>query len=86
MAKKMTYIDCDELTVRIAEGCMGNTRPAGMSARDAVEDIRRLNADALEGFKSAAFKAAEYIAECCNAANPGSVEVKRVIVETTATQ
>jgi hypothetical protein len=83
---KITYIDCDELTVRIAEGCIWNTRPVGMSARDVVESIRGLNADALAGFQGAAFKAAEYIAECCNAVNPGSVEVKRVIVESTATQ
>lgn len=77
---KMTYIDVDELIVRIGEGCMGNKRPAGMSAREAVESIRSLNVDALAGFEAAAFKAAEYIAECCNAVNPGSVEIKRVIL------
>lgn len=80
---KMTYIDVDELIVRIGEGCMGNKRPAGMSARDAVESIRSLNADALAGFEAAAFKAAEYIAECCNAVNPGSIEVKRFVVRDT---
>lgn len=82
----MTYIDCDELTVRIAEACMGNKRPAGFSAQRSIEDIRRLNAEALDGFRRASLAAAEYIAECCNAVHPGSVEIKHVSVETRNTQ
>lgn len=82
----MTYIDCDELAVRIGEACMGNRRPARFTARQAFEDIKRLNPDAANGFMAAARSAAEYIAECCNANHPGSVEVKSVVVESTRTQ
>ena len=86
MTPGMTYIDVDELIVRIGEGCMGNRRPAGMSAREAVESIRSMSPESLAGFERAALRAAEYIAECCNAINPGSMEVKRVAVGSTATQ
>lgn len=77
----MTYIDTQELAVRIGEACMGNRRPAGMNADDAIKDIRRISPEGAAGLERAALAAAEYIAECCNANRPGSVEVKRVLVE-----
>lgn len=76
----MTYIDCDELAVRIGEACMGNRRPHGFTASEALRSIERLNPDAAYSFMRAARSAAEYIAGCCNADNPGSVEVKSVLV------
>ena len=42
----MTYIDCDELAVRIAESCIGMERPAGKSARESFEHIRRCDSHA----------------------------------------
>lgn len=77
----MTNIDVAELTVRIAESCMGNRRPEGMSAADALSQLRKLDPETVRGFERAALAAANYIAECCNAENPGSVEVKAVFVE-----
>lgn len=71
----MTYIDVNELTVRIAEACMGNKRPARMTAKEALKDIERLNPDAAVGFTNAALAAVTFIAESCNANHPGSVEV-----------
>ena len=85
-AMPMTYIDTEELAVRIGEACMGNRRPAGMSTADAMKSLREMSAESAAGFERAALAAAEYIAECCNAVTPGSVEVTRVVVETRATQ
>lgn len=76
----MTYIDTTELAVRIGEACMSNERPRGMTAIQAMESIRSLSAESALGFERAALAAAEYIAECVNAANPGQVEIKRVMV------
>lgn len=77
-----SYINCDELAVRIGEACMGNKRPNGMTAREAFDDLRRFEPNVAAGFMRAARAAAEYVAECCNAVNPGSVEVKTVTIET----
>lgn len=77
---KMTYIDTEELAVRIGEACMGNKRPAGMSAVDAIRSLRAMSAESAGGFMRAAIAAANFIAECCNAENPGSVEVKKIII------
>jgi hypothetical protein len=76
----ITYVDCDELTVRIAEACIGNQRPKGKSAQEALEQLRKLSPESVTGFQRAALSAAEYIAECCNANYPGSVEIKKIVV------
>lgn len=77
---KKTYIDMDELAARIGEACILNSRPPGCSARDAMRQMREIHPDSASGFERAALAAAKYIADCCNAANPGSVEVKPVII------
>lgn len=82
----MTYIDADELAVRIAEACMGNARPKGITAREAIEQLLAIDRDTARGFQRAALSVSEYIAECCNAEYPGSVEIRKITVETEATQ
>lgn len=76
----MTYIDTLELTVRIAEACMGNKRPINTTAEEAFAQLQEMDRETAAGFSRAAFVSATYIAECCNAANPGSVEIKRVLI------
>jgi hypothetical protein len=62
----MAYIDVAELTVRIAESCMGNRRPLGLSAEQSLAQLREMDADTADGFRRAALAAAEYVVECCN--------------------
>ena len=76
----MTYIDVDELTVRIGEACMSNKRPPNMTAQEALADLRRIDPQVASDFERAALAAVNFIAECCNANHPGSVEVKRVVL------
>lgn len=76
----MTFIDTEEMAVRIAESCMSNKRPAGMSAREAMDQLRQLDPETAASFERAALAAAEYIAECVNENNPGQIEVVRVPV------
>ncbi len=75
----MTYIDTVELAVRIGEACMSNQRPNGMTVAQAMESIREMSPESADGFERAALAAAEYIAECVNAVNPGQVELKRIL-------
>lgn len=82
----MTYIDCDELAVRIGEAIMRNHRPKHMTARQAFEDIKRMNPDAAADFMSAGRAVADYIAECCNTNNPGQVEVASIADNNGGTQ
>jgi hypothetical protein len=67
MAKMFeTEIDRIELTLRIAEACLGMKRPAGMSATEALEQLRGVKPDIVAGFEKAAINAAEYLVECFN--------------------
>lgn len=75
-----TYIDTEELAVRIGEACMGNKRPNRFTARQAMDDIHRMSPYSAAGFERAALAAAKYIAECCNQVNPGSVEVTEYVI------
>lgn len=78
--RQKTYIDIDELTVRIGEACMGNQRPKGMTAPEAIRSMKHLCPEGVAGFSRAALAAAKYIAECCNANHPGSVEVQEIVL------
>lgn len=82
----MTYIDCDELACRIAEACIGLKRPDGATARESFDHIKRIDSHSAAGWMFAARRAAEYIAECCNANHPGSVEIKSIAIESERTQ
>lgn len=82
----MTYIDSEEISVRIAEACLSNRRPVGTTAHEAMQQLEAIDAESARGFRRAALAAAEYIAECCNANHPGSVEIKTVTVESVAKQ
>lgn len=53
--------DPNELAVRLLEGFMGIKRPAGTSAKEALDSMP---ADVREQCFRAAHKAAEYLAEC----------------------
>lgn len=75
----MTYIDMEELALRIGEACMSNRRPVGLTAREAMLDLAKIDAATADGFRRAALAAANYIADCVNAENPGQVEVKQVL-------
>lgn len=46
----MTYIDVDELTVRIAEACMGNKRPDNASAQQAFRQLEKMSQETADGF------------------------------------
>ncbi len=59
-------IDRDELTLRIAEACLGMKRPPGTSAKDALAQLRAAEPEHVAGFDRAAFRAAEYFVECIN--------------------
>lgn len=59
-------IDSAELTLRIAEACLGMRRPPGMTARDALAQLRASEPDHIAGFDRAAIRAAEYFIECIN--------------------
>lgn len=63
-----TEIDSAELTLRIAEACLGMKRPAGTSARDALSELRSVQPEHIAGFDRAAMRAAEYFIECINKA------------------
>jgi hypothetical protein len=80
---RVTYIDVEELAVRLAEACSGIKRPRNASASLALEILSPATA---QKFIDGAIAATEYIAECCNADSPGSVEIKHVSITTTATQ
>lgn len=75
------YIDTDELAVRIAEACMGVSRPAGSTAADALSQMGRVAPEIVPGFHRAAKAVTLYIAECVNAEHPGQIEVAEVTVE-----
>jgi len=68
MNKKMfeTEIDSAELTLRIAEACIGIKRPPGMSAREGLSQLRASEPEYISGFERAALRAAEYFVECIN--------------------
>jgi hypothetical protein len=59
-------IDSAELTLRIAEACLGMRRPPGMSARDALAQLRASEPEHIAGFDRAALRAVEYFTECFN--------------------
>jgi hypothetical protein len=61
-----TVIDSAELTLRIAEACLGMKRPPGMSAMDALAQLRTAEPDHVAGFDRAALRASEYLVECFN--------------------
>lgn len=65
----MFDVDGEELACRIAEAAIGIKRPSGMTARQALDDMRRATTsagqpDMVPGFERAAQVAAEYIAQC----------------------
>ena len=68
MAKKMLMaeIDSAELTLRIAEACLGMLRPPGIDARDALAQLRSREPHIIAGFDKAAKRAADYFVECIN--------------------
>lgn len=61
-----TEIDSAELTLRIAEACLGMKRPPGMAAQDALAQLRAAEPKHIAGFDRAAMRAAEYFVECIN--------------------
>lgn len=67
MAKVLeAAIDPIELSVRIAEACLGMRRPPKMSAVEAFEEFKSRDPDMAAGFNRAAVRAAEYFVECIN--------------------
>lgn len=66
--KKMlaAEVDVAELTLRIAEACLGMKRPPGMEAKDALGMLRASQPDIVKGFDRAAARSAEYFIECIN--------------------
>ena len=62
-------IDPNELACRIAEACMNIRRPAGVSAKQALDS---LDQEAAIDFRKAARSAATYIAECINSGSQPS--------------
>ena len=73
---KKTYIDMDELALRIAEECIGANRPPGKSAAEALRQI----GEPAKRFHASALAAARFIAECVNKNSPGQVEVSELVV------
>ena len=61
-----TAIDRAELTLRIAESCIGIIRPPGKPAKDCLADLRASQPDIISGFDRAAVRAMEYFVECIN--------------------
>ncbi len=61
-----TEIDSAELTLRIAEACLGMRRPQRVSAEDALAQLRAAEPEHIAGFDRAALRAAEYFIECIN--------------------
>lgn len=57
-------INGDELACRIAENCMGITRPEGKTAKEAMDELRRQFPDVVGGFYLAVEAAALYLGEC----------------------
>jgi len=55
-----TEIDSAELTLRIAESCLGMRRPPMMSAKEALAQLRAVEPEHIAGFDRAAMRAAEY--------------------------
>lgn len=67
MAKVLeAAIDSVELTLRIAEACLGMRRPPGTTAQDALAQLRAREPEHVAGFDRAAMRAAEYFVECIN--------------------
>jgi hypothetical protein len=62
----MAKVDSAELTLRIAEACLGMRRPPGMTAEDALAQLRAAEPEHVGGFDRAAMRAAEYFIECIN--------------------
>ena len=69
-----TYIDMDELALRIAEACIFANRPPGKTTSEALAQI----GEPAAGFHRAALAAARYIADCVNQNYPGTVEVSEI--------
>ena len=59
-------IDATELTLRIAEACLGMIRPPGISAQEALAQLRAADPEHIDRFDRAALRAAEYFVECIN--------------------
>lgn len=59
-------IDSAELTLRIAEACLGMKRPPGTPAKEALAQLRSREPDIIASFDKAAMRAAEYFVECIN--------------------
>lgn len=68
MSKKLleAEIDATELTLRIAEACLGMRRPPGRSAKEALAQLRAIHPETVASFDKAAIRAAEYFVECIN--------------------
>jgi hypothetical protein len=59
-------INTAELTLRIAEACLGMKRPPGTAAAEALGQLRAAQPDIIAGFDRAALRASEYFVECFN--------------------
>lgn len=59
-------IDPAELTLRIAEACIGIKRPPNKSAKEALAELHAAEPEIIGGFNRAAIRAAEYFVECIN--------------------
>lgn len=59
----MIELDADEMTVLIAEACVGLTRVPNMNARQIVELMAGIHPETVEGFQRAAVSLAQYFRE-----------------------
>lgn len=59
-------IETAELTLRIAEACLGMKRPPGTPAKEALSQLRVAHPEMVASFDKAALRAAEYFVECIN--------------------
>lgn len=74
-AKRMVLaieVPRDELALRIAQPCIGVIAAAGTDARQALDDMDKIQMGMGDGFRRAADAAMAYFHECVNAARQPS--------------
>jgi hypothetical protein len=62
-----TVVDRNELTIIIAEACLGISRPANVTATEALLALHHGDPETLKGFQRAADAAVKFIAEATGA-------------------
>lgn len=66
MNKFIAEINPHEMALRIGQAACGIKKPEGLSAEEALDEMRKIDAETVAGFYRAAWAAAQYLEESIN--------------------